>query len=48
MCGQGLMLGPGLAQDVVGLMLNGKPVTEETAFRSLSLYRDFGRTEALK
>jgi len=48
MCGQGLMLGPGLAQDVVGLILNGKPVTEETAFSSLSLYRDFGRTEALK
>jgi sarcosine oxidase subunit beta len=48
LCGQGLMLGPGLAQDVIGLILNGKPVTEETAFRSLSLYRDFGRTEALK
>jgi sarcosine oxidase subunit beta len=48
LCGQGLMLGPGLAEDIVGLMLNGKPVTEEAAFRSLSLYRDFGKTEALK
>jgi sarcosine oxidase subunit beta len=48
LCGQGLMLGPGLAQDLVGLMLNGKPLTDEAAFSSLSLYRDFGKTEALK
>ncbi len=48
LCGQGLMLGPGLAEDMVSLMLTGKPLTEESAWASLSLDRSFGTTEALK
>jgi sarcosine oxidase subunit beta len=48
LCGQGLMLGPGLAEDMVSLMLTGKPITEESAWAALSLDRSFGTTEALK
>jgi sarcosine oxidase subunit beta len=48
LCGQGLMLGPGLAQDLVNLMLTGKPITEESAWRSLSLQRSFKTAESLK
>ncbi len=48
MCGQGLMLGPGLAQDIVSLLTTGRPITEEEAWRSLRLDRDYGRVESLK
>lgn len=48
LCGQGLMLGPGLAQDIVALLLEGKPVTETRAWSTLSLHRNFGKAEALK
>ncbi|MBI5622276.1 MAG: FAD-binding oxidoreductase [Elusimicrobia bacterium] len=48
MCGQGLMLGPGLAEDLVSLITKGRPVTEEDAWASLRLDRDFGKVEALK
>jgi len=48
LCGQGLMLGPGLAQDMASLILTGKPITEPTAWASLSLDRNFGKVEALK
>lgn len=49
MCGQGFMLGPGLAEDVVSLIQTGKPVTDEKAFDSFRLERDFSAaTEALK
>ncbi len=48
MCGQGLMLGPGLAQDMVALMTTGATITEAEAWRSISLDRDFGRVESLK
>lgn len=48
LCGQGLMLGPGLAEDMVSLMLTGKPVTEESAWASLRLDRSFGTAEALR
>ncbi|MBI5209131.1 MAG: FAD-binding oxidoreductase [Elusimicrobia bacterium] len=48
LCGQGLMLGPGLAEDMVSLMTAGEPVTERQAWDSLRLERDFGRVEALK
>lgn len=48
LCGQGLMLGPGLAQDMVSLMTTGRPVTEERAWSLLRLQRDFGKVEALK
>ncbi len=48
-CGQGLMLGPGIARNIVSLMTTGKPLLPEEIFRSYSLYRDFTRpSEALK
>jgi len=48
-CGQGLMLGPGIALNLVSLITKGKPLLSEDIFRSFSLYRDFGRpSEALK
>jgi sarcosine oxidase subunit beta len=48
-CGQGLMLGPGVARNMVSLMTAGKPILPEEIFRSFSLYRDFSRpSEALK
>jgi sarcosine oxidase subunit beta len=48
-CGQGLMLGPGTALNLVSLITKGKPLLPEEVFRSFSLYRDFGRpSEALK
>jgi sarcosine oxidase subunit beta len=48
MCGQGFMLGPGLAEDIVGLIRDGRPVTDPEVFALFRLDRDFGRTEALK
>lgn len=49
MCGQGLMLGPGLAEDILSLVRTGKPVTDEQAFASFSLDRDFSAaTETLR
>ncbi len=48
-CGQGLMLGPGIALNLVSLITKGKPLLPEEIFRSFSLCRDFGRpSEALK
>ena len=48
-CGQGLMLGPGIAVNLVNLMTEGKPLLPETVFASYSPYRDFSRaSEALK
>ncbi|MBU4198960.1 MAG: FAD-binding oxidoreductase [Verrucomicrobia bacterium] len=48
MCGQGFMLGPGLAEDIVGLVKNGKPVTDEDLFLAFGLERNFSKTEKLK
>ena len=48
-CGQGLMLGPGIARNIVKMMTAGKPLLPEEIFNSYSLYRDFSRpSEALK
>jgi sarcosine oxidase subunit beta len=48
-CGQGLMLGPGIAQNLVSLIMTGKPVIPEASFRSFSLGRDYTRpSEALR
>jgi sarcosine oxidase subunit beta len=48
-CGQGFMLGPGIASNLVSLITKGKPLLPEDIFKSYSLYRDFSRTsEALK
>jgi len=50
MCGQGMMLGPGVARCLTEFMLRGKPTIDPEIFASLSLYRDFrkARKEALK
>jgi glycine/D-amino acid oxidase-like deaminating enzyme len=48
-CGQGLMLGPGIAKNIVSLMTTGQPLLPEDIFKSYSLTRDFTRSsEALK
>jgi sarcosine oxidase subunit beta len=48
-CGQGLMLGPGIALNLASLITTGKPLLPREIFKSYSLYRDFGRpSEALK
>ena len=48
-CGQGLMLGPGIALNLVSLLTAGRPLIDEDIFESFSLYRDYSRpSEALK
>ena len=50
MCGQGLMLGPGVAKNISSLILTGKPCISEEVFKDLSPERDFyaGKGESLK
>jgi sarcosine oxidase subunit beta len=50
MCGQGFMMGPGVAKNLVSFILNDRPLIEDEAFSSLSFYRDFyhAKKEALK
>lgn len=49
LCGQGFMLGPGIALNLVSLITKGRPLLPENVFRSFSLYRDYTLTsEALK
>jgi sarcosine oxidase subunit beta len=48
LCGQGFMLGPGLAEDVVSIIKDGKPLTDEEVFKSFGLDRDFSGAEALR
>jgi len=49
LCGQGFMLGPGIALNLVNLITKGKPLLPEDISRSYSLYRDYSRpSEALK
>jgi sarcosine oxidase subunit beta len=48
-CGQGLMLGPGIAENLVSLMTTGKPLLPKDIFASYRLDRDYSRpSEALK
>ncbi|MFH1313084.1 MAG: FAD-binding oxidoreductase [Candidatus Eisenbacteria bacterium] len=48
-CGQGLMLGPGVALNLVSLITKGQPLIPGDIFESFSLYRDYSRpSEALK
>lgn len=46
-CGQGLMLGPGIAKNLVSLMIDGKPLVDEQVFSSFAMRRDFGRKAEL-
>jgi sarcosine oxidase subunit beta len=48
-CGQGLMLGPGIAKNIVSLVTTGTPILPMDIFASYGLGRDYGRgAEALK
>ena len=50
MCGQGLMLGPGVALNLTSIITTGKPLIDENIFKALSPKRDFSKIkgEALK
>lgn len=48
-CGQGLMLGPGIALNLASLITTGKPLISQEIFSSFGLGRDYSRrSEALK
>jgi sarcosine oxidase subunit beta len=48
-CGQGLMMGPGIALNLVSLITKGKPLISQEIFQSFSLARDYShRSEALQ
>ena len=49
MCGQGLMLGPGVAANLTHLILHRKPLLPQEIFDDFSSYRDYsGHSEALR
>lgn len=48
MCGQGLMLGPGIAVNLVSLILDGTPVIDPELFAKWRLNRSWVTKEALK
>ena len=50
MCGQGLMMGPGVAKNLSSLIVKGKPDINKDVFNLLSPDRDFysGKKEVLK
>lgn len=49
MCGQGFMLGPGVARTLASLITEGCPSIDEAAFATIRFARDFGAAkEALK
>jgi len=49
MCGQGFMMGPGVAVNLASLIVKGKPDLAPEAFATLAFRRNFGSTiEALK
>lgn len=48
MCGQGLMLGPGIAVNLTSLILKGKPELDPNIFSAFSLCREFTCVELLK
>ncbi|MFW9990622.1 MAG: NAD(P)/FAD-dependent oxidoreductase [Candidatus Odinarchaeota archaeon] len=48
MCGQGLMLGPGIGKLITRIVSEKLSSRDEEVLRSWSLYRDFSRVEKLK
>ncbi len=49
MCGQGFMLGPGVAECLANLVIEGEPTIDRDIFSDLSFSRDFSaHTETLK
>jgi len=48
-CGQGFMMGPGIARNVAHYIARGKPYLDTCLFETLSPLRDFySKKEALK
>ena len=49
LCGQGLMLGPGLAVNMASLIVKGEPLVDREVFREFTYYRSYqGQVEMLK
>lgn len=50
MCGQGLMLGPGLGKNIAAMITTGKPVISQEAQACFRYERDLGenKSEALR
>ena len=48
MCGQGLMLGPGLGELISRLVLNKLTAQDREVLKGFSLYRDFSKSEVFK
>jgi glycine/D-amino acid oxidase-like deaminating enzyme len=50
MCGQGFMMGPGVARNLTSLIVNGRPALPPEVHACFSYQRDFhaARKEALK
>ena len=50
MCGQGFMMGPGIARNLTNIILKGEPLIEKEVAASLRADRDFyaAKKEALK
>jgi len=48
MCGQGLMLGPGLAVNLASMIVHGRPEMDPETFKAFSLCREFSCVELLK
>jgi sarcosine oxidase subunit beta len=48
MCGQGLMLGPGLAVNLASIIVDGRPEMDQEIFKAFSLCREFSCVELLK
>jgi len=50
MCGQGFMMGPGIAKNITSMIVDGEPLLPEQVQKTFSFYRDFHASpvEALK
>jgi sarcosine oxidase subunit beta len=48
LCGQGFMMGPGIARNMAHCISRGKPYLDNDLFETLSPSRDFTKEEALK
>ncbi|MEE9309358.1 MAG: FAD-binding oxidoreductase [Spirochaetia bacterium] len=48
MCGQGFMMGPGIARNLAHLIAYGSPLIDPSIFSALSFYRDFGAAKKEK
>jgi sarcosine oxidase subunit beta len=48
MCGQGFMMGPGIARNLTHLIAHGSPLIEPSIFSALSFRRDFGTAKKEK